>query len=155
MFWLCVTCIPFVGIESNFPSFYNSTTLLTMCSDAHSMHLDPTVQVPRRASFSSEWLSPSGLGLSLPLPPIPVPPHLRETFAAGLSRAGSPALSTFSNSFQYQNEPHGADGSDESESPGLNPYPRHHNLDRTYNGLTRDFLTHRAVRSSSFRCLLL
>jgi hypothetical protein len=130
-----------------------STTVLTMYPGAHSMHLDPIVPIPRRAASSSQ-LSPSGLGLSLP-----VPPHLRETFTAenDFSRAGSPALSALSSSFQYHNDLNSAYGSDGSDSPSLHlpvSFGRYRS-DRpdAYNRLTRNFLTHQTVRSFSFRYL--
>lgn len=135
----------FFGFKVKLPPFYNSTT---MYPDTHSMHLDP--QTRHRDRSSSQQLSPSGLNLSLP-----VPPHLREMFAAenDFSRAGSPALSTF----QYHNEPNGAYISDGSDFSGLHPpvpYGRHGSeRPGTYNRLTRDFLTHQTVRFFSFNYL--
>jgi hypothetical protein len=146
------------GIESQtlpiILQFYPPSPVLTMYPDAHSTHLDRTVQIRRRAASSSEQLSPSGLGLSFPLP---VPPHLRETFTAenDLSRAASPALSTFSSSFQQHNEPSSSYVSDGSDSSGLYlPVPYRSDRPDAYNRLTRDFLTHRTVRSSLFTIYL-
>ena len=153
-FFGCVTCllsecpVALFGIAS----FVLRTTMYT---NTPSMYLDPTRQIPRRAASSSERLSPSGLGLNLPLP---VPPYLRETFAAenDIGRAGSPALSTVSNPFQQYNEPNGAYISDGSDSSGRHldvSYERRRSDQLDAYSRTRDFLTHRTVRSFSFRCL--